>query len=101
MSFCIFLFVVIWFWGKIDGFYSIECLEKKKRKVFKALISLYIFVLPFLYFITGISMYCILDMSRSTKRQLGKFVQYEINDLCLYRPRFYVPDISVSSRTVH
>ena len=31
--------------------------------------------------------------------QLGKFVQYEINDLCLCRPGFYVPDISDSSRT--
>ena len=30
---------------------------------------------------------------------LGKFVQYEINDLC--RPGFYVPDLSNSSRTVH
>ena len=28
-------------------------------------------------------------------------IQYGINDLYLYRPGFYVPDISGSSRTVH
>ena len=39
--------------------------------------------------------------ARSTNRQQGKFVQYEINDLCLYRPGFHVIDIPDSSRTVH
>ena len=33
--------------------------------------------------------------------KLGKFVQYEINDFCLCRPGFNVPDISDSSRIVH
>ena len=33
--------------------------------------------------------------------KLTKCVQYGINDLYLYRPGFYVPDTSGSSRTVH
>ena len=33
--------------------------------------------------------------------KLTKCVQYGINDLYLYRPGFYVPDISGSSHTVH
>ena len=33
--------------------------------------------------------------------KLTKCVQYGINDLYLYRPGFYVPDISGSSCTVH
>ena len=33
--------------------------------------------------------------------KLTKCVQYGINDLYSYQPRFYVPDISGSSRTVH
>ena len=32
--------------------------------------------------------------------QLGKFMQYEINYVCLCRPGFHVPDISDFSRTV-
>ena len=39
-------------------------------------------------------------MSGYTKRPLGKFVQYEIDDLYMYRPGLYVPDISDYSRTV-
>ena len=33
--------------------------------------------------------------------KLGKSVQYKINNFCLCRPRFHLPDISNSSRTVH
>ena len=33
--------------------------------------------------------------------KLTKCVQYGINDLYLYRPSFYVPDISGSSRAVY
>ena len=45
-----------------------------------------------------------LDLSTLNNRgelagQLGQFVQYEINDLCLCRLGFYIPDISDSSRT--
>ena len=32
--------------------------------------------------------------------QLGKCVQYEVNDFCLFRPGFRAPDISYSSRIV-
>ena len=33
--------------------------------------------------------------------ELGKFVRYKINDLCLGGPDFYVPDIFTSCRAVH
>ena len=38
---------------------------------------------------------------RGLTGKLTKCVQYGINDLYLYRPGFYVPDMSGSSLTAH
>ena len=55
---------------------------------------------PFTYFMSCQQQFRVVFHGKLT-RPLGKFVKYEINDLSMYRPGFYVPDISDSSRTAH